>query len=145
MVKDVGESQGVASPDWEAVREDYADRHFPVGEICKKHGISAKQLQAQRRVGDWPMRYNVTLRGRTQLIKRMYALVDRYLRELERSSNVAGEKEVTLLGNLARTLDKLAELEAKRPRRTVSKKANDPEMIEMRDTLAERLSSLDQD
>lgn len=145
MVEEVGESQGDTSPDWDAVRQDYADRHFPVAALCEKHGISSKQLQAQRRLGDWPMRYNVTLRGRTQLIKRMYALIDKQMMQLERSADVAGEKEVTLLGHLARTLEKLADLDAKRPKQTPRQKSANPEMIEMRETLATRLNSLEHD
>lgn len=142
MVEEVGESQGDTAPDWEAVREDYADRHFPVAALCNKHSITSKQLHAQRRLGEWPMRYNVTLRGRTQLIKRMYALLDKQMLELERSTQVAGEKEVALLANLAKTLEKLIDLDAKKPRRERHKSAN-PEMIEMRETLATRLNSIE--
>ena len=142
MVEEVGESQGVTAPDWEAVRQDYADRHFPVAALCTKHGITTKQLQAQRRFGDWPMRYNLTLSGRTQMIKRMYAQLDRQLLELERSAQVAGDKEVTLLANLAKTLEKLIDLDTKRPKRT-RRKTSSPEMVEMRDTLITRLNSLE--
>lgn len=143
MVEEVGESQGDTAPDWEAVRQDYADRHFPVAAICEKHGISGTQLQAQRRMGGWPMRYNLTQRGRTQLVKRMYALLDKQMQELEHSMTATGDKEVALLGNLAKTLEKLIDLDAKRPKREPARKSPNPEMVEMRETLATRLNSLE--
>ncbi len=81
--------------------------------------------------------------GTAALINKMRAMLARRLMALEKEPMDAPEKEMTLLGSMARTLGKLEELQ--RDRRAASKPRTpsaSPEMVELRLKIAARIEQL---
>lgn len=83
--------------------------------------------------------------SRARLIGQMFRVLGRQITQLESEHMTQiGDKEVALLGNMVRSLDKLIELDneekAKKPRRTSSRQIGD-----LREKLAARIDQLKRD
>lgn len=139
-----GEDPGV---DWSAVRADYEAGELSLGEIAGRHGVKDHHIRYRREREGWRVR----LGRRTEpgaLVGRMLGLLDRQIRELERRMKDHGtmetgpgaEKDVALLSNMARTLEKLLELDA--AGRAGRKGRLVPPIEDLREQLAKRLEAL---
>ncbi|VAW23819.1 hypothetical protein MNBD_ALPHA12-1652, partial [hydrothermal vent metagenome] len=101
-------------PDWDIVQSEYANGDISVASICQKHNISFYALSKARRRLGWPSRYRRHASQRLDLIGRMFNVLEKQIEQIEGNEmNLTCDKEVALLGNLARTLEKLIELDAK--------------------------------
>jgi len=133
-------------PDWEAIKTDYADSDLSVALICKKYKISFYILSNARRRFGWPARYRQRTTQRQKLIGRMFNVLENQIRQIEsKQMNLSGDKEVALLGNLARTLEKLIELDAKQLSATKPEIGENKDMKMLREKLALRISQLEQE
>lgn len=142
MVEEVGKKDGRVEPDWGAVEADYLGRDLNVEQILVKHGITKQKLSAERRDRGWRARRNAPLK-RSGLIERLMRLVDHQISQLEREHMGAGDKEVALVGNLTRTLERLLELKDKKPGTETGPVASDAEIREMREALITRMRELE--
>ena len=137
---------GVPAPrliDWDAVRADYEGFRGTIAEICVRYGISKSALEYRQHGGNWVSRRPKTSVGRSTLIARMFKVLERQVAQLENEKMTGSDKEVTVLGNLTRTLDKLIEIDtARRPQAANTPQAKD--MAELRTKLAERIDQLKQ-
>jgi hypothetical protein len=125
----------------EAVRIDYENTSIPVDDVCEKHGVPLARLYAMRDRWNWKGRQKPRAVNRTVLIGRMFGLLDNQLTLLEENMKSTGDKEVAVLGNLARTLEKLIEIQdAEKPKR--STKAHSRDMQDIRRQLEKRIDDL---
>ncbi len=141
-VKPGDQTRGEA--DWDAVRLDYVQGAMTVPEIEDKHGVTRTQLYWRRARENWPRR-NAGHASRATLIKRLMKLLEKQIAELEddmaKPDRTISDKEVALLGNLTRNLEKLTELDRKE--RGPGKPARNSAEIEvLRKKIAARLSEL---
>ncbi len=110
----------------EAARRAYVEGTETVKEIGQRLGISASTINRWRKQYGWPSRGHegrricrnpISLVARENLIARLYDALSRNLSQLERSmadDDAAGdgnERATRALGAVARTMDKLKELE----------------------------------
>lgn len=134
-----------ADPDWPAIRADYEADDLTIVEICARHGVALSALYARRRKQQWAPRQPPTYDERAEIITRLFRLLDRHLQLMEadmgKSESKTGEKEARVLSSLARTLDKLIEMDAgERKRRPIA--SRDSDMAALRRELAERIVKL---
>jgi len=141
------------APDWLSIETDYRHGRLTVAKICENHGISVSALmQARVRYG-WPSRNKTTQKdcgpaGRRNLISRMFAVLEKQIERMENTmAQNADDKEIALLGQLVRTLEKLVELDTKqaasqgeKPKKTDS---NSEEMNVLRTKLSQRIGQLE--
>lgn len=128
--------------DWEAVRIDYLAESISLRAIQRKHGLTEAALRWGIRTRDWPHR---SLRpvGRTRIITRMFRMLERQITQLEKNMTSTGDKEVTVLGKLAGTLEKLIDIESKAGAgKPVRKQTR--EMLDIRNRLIKRIEQLKQ-
>lgn len=94
------------------------------------------------KAGDQPARKRKRTPSRRMLIKRIERLLEQQIEKLEQGTvEQSPEKEVALLGNLARTLEKLMDLDEKqKPMKPASKQGKEIEQI--RKQLADRMNAL---
>lgn len=78
---------------------------------------------------------------RSALIKRLFRLLERQIAQLETNMTDPGDKEVAVLGNLTRNLEKLIELDLKEKSRS-GKTAKRTDMDTLRQKLADRIEQL---
>jgi uncharacterized protein YjcR len=127
--------------DWAAIKSDYEAGGMTVTAVAEKHGVAIAALHAERKRAGWTLRRIVSTTNRTSLIGRMFRLLDRQITQLEETMAKSGDKEVAVLGNLARTLEKLIEIEdAEKPKR--STKAHSKDMQDIRRKLEKRIDDL---
>jgi len=125
----------------EAVRIDYEDDSIAVDDVCQKHGVGLTRLYAMRDRWNWKGRRKARAANRTVLIGRMFGLLDSQITLLEENMKSTGDKEVAVLGNLARTLEKLIDIQdAEKPKR--STKAHSRDMQDIRRQLEKRIDDL---
>ncbi len=133
-------------PDWETIKADYADSGLSVASICKKHNISIYILNDARRRFGWPGRYRQRTTQRQKLIGRMFGVLEKQIEQIEGNEmNLTCDKEVALLGNLARTLEKLIELDAKQLLARKPDAAQNKDMQTLREKLTARINQLEQE
>jgi hypothetical protein len=109
-----------------AARRAYVEGTETVKEIGQRLGVSARTIGSWRKKYGWPPRGDkgrricrkpISLAARENLITRLYDALSRNLSQLERSmadDDAAGdgnERATRALGAVARTMDKLKELE----------------------------------
>ncbi len=143
----------VALPDWLKIEADYRLGDLTIVNICANHDISVSALmQARSRYG-WPSRNKKAHKnfgpvGRRHLISRMFAVLEK---QIERMENTMAEdkddKEIALLGQLVRTLEKLVELDAKQAAGQKEKpsksEVESTEMKALRHKLSQRIGQLE--
>lgn len=127
--------------DWIAVRADYEARKMTVLALVAEHGVGRRALYDRVRDQGWRRRSAIRPSTRTGLIGRLYRLLERQIRELEMNTGEFGDKEATILGNLTRNLEKLAELDRKeKGGKPAMRKLTD--IAVLRKKLAERIDRL---
>jgi hypothetical protein len=127
--------------DWIAIRADYEAREKTVLALVAKHGVGRRALYDRVRDEGWSRRSAIRPSTRTGLIGRLYRLLERQIRELEMITGEFGDREATILGNLTRNLEKLAELDRKeKGNKPAARKRTDIALL--RKKLAERIDRL---
>lgn len=126
----------------DAVQIDYCGDALTVAQVATKHGLRGDAIYAMAKKHGWPLRRTATAKvHRPELIKRMFLLLDRQISLMEETMKSIGDKEVAVLGNLARTLEKLIEIEdAQAPKRAT--KAHSKDMQDIRRKLEKRIDDL---
>jgi uncharacterized protein YjcR len=145
----MGGEAAAGTVDWLEVRASYVDGATPVKEIAARHGIGTPRIHEKARAERWPRR-NVA----ASPVKRLKALVQQRLGDLETTMGRMGdeltastnERDIRAMSLLARTLDKVLELERKHraanaKRRTGARAVDDARRRE----LARRLDGLCQE
>jgi hypothetical protein len=133
-----------AGPDWAKIRADYQSREMTRFAICRKHDISRAALDARARDARWKIP-NFDAIERRLLIDRVMGILEQQIelaeKKIEEKEDRQMDKEAVLLGNIARNLEKLIDLDkAQAPGREV--KAETAEMQDMRRQLAGRIDAL---
>lgn len=126
--------------DWENVRSDYESKNGTILQICERHGITYGRFRGAFLRGQWSRR-NRRQVDRSALIEELYRALERQIMRLGSRTRPTDITEVTLLGNLARNLDKLIDLE-KADAAGRSGAPETAEMLDIRKKLAERINAL---
>ena len=130
-----------ADIDWQAVRQDYESSKMSVAAVARKYRISTTRLYAYLSNNGWAYRQMGDHSGRRGLIFRMRRMLERQITFMETNMTGSDEKEVALLGNMVRTLEKLIELDGKQSKTEPNKKQS-REMAALRKKLADRIDQL---
>jgi hypothetical protein len=126
--------------DWQAVRGDYEGRVGTIAEIARRYGISTKTLNTRAVIDGWAMRNIRRTIDRGAIIARMFRVLERQIIQLEKDMTQTGDKEVSVLGKLASTLEKLIDIDtANKPQQPT---AQVEDMKELRNKLAQRIAQL---
>ncbi|WDR06408.1 hypothetical protein PSQ90_02765 [Devosia rhodophyticola] len=141
MVEKLGLNEaGTARRDWVAIRAAYESREMSPAAICEQYGITIFQLRYRRQKENW-LDCRTKVQGRGPIINRMLRVLDQQVRVLEKQMPQSIDKEAALLGTMAKTLEKLIEIEkAERSSEPVQKK----DISELRNKLARRIDQLKQ-
>jgi len=127
--------------DWAAIQSAYEAGQISVGAICQKHAMSKTVLYAAVHEGGWIMRTAGAPVQRQALITRLFKVLDRQINQMETTMTKTGDREVSLLGNLAKTLEKLIEIED-RERKVRKTPQNSREMAELRSRITQRIDRI---
>lgn len=127
--------------DWAAIRNDYENSKLTVAEIMRKYALSRTRLYAVAAAEEWVPRQTFDRDGRRGVIARMRRVLERQLTFMEAEMDGSSDKEVALLGNMVKTLEKLIELDTKDKKQEPSKKQS-REMATLRKKLAARIDHL---
>lgn len=129
------------SDEWLAIRVDYEANIETVKAIALRHAISEPAIQYHVGREGWIRRQSVRNTERPALIERMAKMLERQIAHLEKNMTPGDEKEVALLGTMARSLEKLMDLDRKGVGKAPDKK-RDREIGELRQKLAARIDQL---
>ncbi len=143
----------LAEPDWLTIETEYRLGKLTIANICKNHGISVSALmQARSRYG-WPPRNRKAPdysgpAGRKRLVSRMFAVLEKQIERMENTMvEDVDDKEIALLGQLVRTLEKLVELDSKQEvsagNGSQKTKSESREMLALRKKLSQRIGQLE--
>lgn len=127
--------------DWAAIRGDYENSKLTVDAIMEKFGVSRTRLYAVAQEEAWTPRQYFDRSGRRGVIARMRRVLERQLTFMEAEMDGSSDKEVALLGNMVKTLEKLIELDAKDKQKEPGKQQS-REMADLRKKLAARIDRL---
>jgi hypothetical protein len=130
----------IVGEELEALRIAYEGNVIPVAEVCETWRMSRSTLRKLVILHGWRQRHPRRI-DPSDVIGRLFRLLDAQIRELEKDMTKAGASEAAMLGRLVATLDKLigmknaqAAVRAK-PRRT-------REMSDIKARLIERIEQL---
>ncbi|GHA29394.1 hypothetical protein GCM10007989_26220 [Devosia pacifica] len=143
MVGKLGHEDVAAEHDWAAIKADYLEGRVPSKVLFERYGITEAQLRYRRERECWPLRPR-GYRPDT-MVRRLFVLFDQQVQNLEdhmQREKLTGsdDKQVALLGTMAKTLEKLLDLETRqKPQASAATKA---EIKDLRDKLAKRLEQL---
>ena len=137
----------VVNPDWQLIKADYVTGKLKIIEICELHNISKTALMQHRTLGNWPGRYRSRVPSRKALIARMFVVLEKQIEKMEDTIlHGSDDKEIALLGNLVRTLEKLVELDTKQKScgegGTKSTEKSDKDMNALRKKIGLRIEQL---
>lgn len=124
---------------WDDVKFDYESSELHIQQVLAKHDLTRGELNYARLRFDWKRR-RVPQVNRKQIIKRLFDLMDRMLKELEGQMTTIGEKEVTILGRLVHSMGKLIDIEAATNTKATPRQTKD--MHDIRRKLVERIEDL---
>jgi hypothetical protein len=127
--------------DWDAIKAGYEDRTVRVVDLLVRHKISGTLLYGEAARRGWKLRRPSRVASRRSLIVRMRRMLELQIAHMEMNMTGFDEKEVALLGNMARTLEKLVELDSKSQTKKPDRKRS-REMIALRKKLADRIDQL---
>lgn len=135
---------GKAEPDWTAIRTEYETGSTPVVELASAHGISMQALRRRRLEEGWQLRHTkATGAGHDALIGQLFGLFETQLAQMSDIADTEAPPEVQALGHMARTLDKLIELDIASQAAHKSKPAS-PQLADLRKRLSRRIFELEQ-
>jgi sugar phosphate isomerase/epimerase len=138
------DAEAAAEPviDWSLVQAEYEADEETLQQIADKYGIKLSALAWQAQKNRWPPR---RVRGpvdrRTNVVTRLYRLIERQTIAMETVMTEPGDKEVAALGKLVTTLEKLIEIDERLAKgRAPNRQEVDPEGL--RKKLAQRIDRL---
>jgi hypothetical protein len=132
--------------DWEAVRVEYENSPDTVEQIAARFGVTRSALSWRAKTLFWAKRYRGRGMSRTQVIDRLFRLLERQIIQLESNMKDTGEKEVAVLGRLTATLEKLIEIDkAENEKKSGASPSQHQDMEELRNKIALRLAQLRQE
>ncbi|WP_116652876.1 hypothetical protein [Pelagibacterium sediminicola] len=135
---------GSTEPDWGAVRAEYEDGEMPVAALVEKYGITLLALRRRRLCEGWRLRHTrPTGAGHDALIGQLFGLFENQIVQLSDMADDDRAPEVQALGHMARTLDKLIELDVA-SRSAQRNKPSSPQLQDMRKRLSRRIFELEQ-
>lgn len=123
--------------DWAAVRIAYEARDSTEAEIRALYGITENQLRYRREKENWTKR-SARKVERGALIMAMMRVLARQIQLLGKQMNGPIDKQATLLGTMAKTLEKLMELE----KLDAAQRPTQKDLTELRSKVAKRLEQL---
>lgn len=131
-------------PDWNAIRVEYEDGTMPVTEIVETFGITQRLLRRRRMDEGWRLRHTRgTGAGHEALINKLFGLFENQIVQMSDLADEDRALEVQALGHMARTLDKLIELDL--ANRTARRnKPSNHQLEDMRKRLSRRIFELEQ-
>lgn len=139
-----GAMSASAEPDWTAIRAEYEEGITPVAALLEKHGISMLALRRMRMAEGWPLRHTrPTGAAHDALIGQLFGLFENHLMQMSDLLEEDRAPDVQALGHMARTLDKLIELDTASRSAQRSKPSN-PQLEDMRKRLSRRIFELEQ-
>jgi hypothetical protein len=128
------------APDWSAIRLEYESRTLLPRDICRRHAITDAQLRYRRVQEGWVGSRARVVRS-SDLINRMFKILNKQVRLLENAVNDPIDKQVSALSATVKTFEKLVELSAaERDVKPTDKK----DMRDLRDKLAKRIDQFKQ-
>ncbi|WP_375449564.1 hypothetical protein [uncultured Devosia sp.] len=130
----------VAAPDWSVIRVEYESRAFLPRDICRRYAVTDSQLRYRREKEGWTGSRARVVRS-SDLINRMFKILNKQVRLLENAVKDPIEKQVGALSTTVKTFEKLVELSA--TERNVQP-TNKKDMRDLRDKLARRLDQFKQ-
>lgn len=128
-------------PDWAAIRTAYETTPERLTQLAARFGVHWQAINARVQRESWKQHVAGTGGDRQSLIDRLIKMLERQIAYLEAAMKTSDEKEVTLLGNMARTLEKLIDLDAKLAGKKPDKK-RDRELEDIKRKLADRIDQL---
>lgn len=135
---------GTAEPDWTAIRAEYETGSTPVSELAGAHGISMLALRRRRLDEGWQLRHTkATGAGHDALIGQLFGLFENQLVQMSDIADADTAPEVQALGHMARTLDKLIELDLA-SQSAHRNKPTSPQLADLRKRLSQRIFELEQ-
>lgn len=130
-------------PDWAAIRTAYETTPERLTQLAARFEVHWQAINARVQREGWSHHDAGKSGDRQSLIDRLITMLERQIGYLEASMKTSDEKEVTLLGNMARTLEKLIDLDAKVAGKKPDKK-RDRELEDIKRKLADRIDQLRQ-
>lgn len=128
-------------PDWEKIRAEYEGTAVRLAQILARHGITRRQFDTEWQERGWPRRSRSARPGRRDLVARLTALLERQIGALEKEMGVNTDKEVAILGNLTKNLEKLMDLDRKQ-KDTEAKVSRRADIDLLRQRLSRRIEQL---
>lgn len=130
-----------AIPDWNKIRAEYENSADRLADILARHDISRPQFDAEWKRRGWPRRHQSARAGRRDLVARLMVLLERQIATLEKEMGANTDKEVAILGNLTKNLEKLIELDRKQ-KDTVATASRRADIDVLRQRLSRRIEQL---
>jgi hypothetical protein len=134
------DEETVALVDWVAIRAEYEARTYTTDELCHRHGITQSKLRYRREREGW-VANRVHLVKSSDLINRMFKILNKQVRLLENAVTEPVDKLVGALSTTVKSYEKLVELGAAD---RDMKPTNNKDMRDLRDKLAKRLDQFKQ-
>lgn len=123
--------------DWVAVRIAYEAREETEAEIRQRFGITENRLRRRREKELWIKR-SARRVERGTLVMAMMRLLARQIVLLEKQMTGPIDKEAALLGTMAKTLEKLMELE----KADAAQRPSQKDLTDLRNKVAKRIEQL---
>jgi hypothetical protein len=130
---------GKTVAEWEAIRPDYEDGAETVVELCTRVGTTKSTLRKAAITFRWRLRSPRRV-DRTDIIERLFRLLDTHILEMETSMEGAGRGEAAVLGRLVNTLDRLIEIQDAESKRRHPKSTR--QISDIKAKLIERIENL---
>ena len=151
-------------PNWSIIEIDYRGDSLTLAQIAQKHEVSLSAISKARQRKNWPKRSRLNLKNtksvhkkstcntkvpsRKHLIGRMFVVLEKQIERMEKiMPENADDKEIVLLGQLVRSLEKLVELDIKHrdPEKSLadSETKNSRQMQDLRTRLSQRMHQLE--
>jgi hypothetical protein len=130
--------------DPELVRSDYEGNDLPLLDVALKHGISLSAIQRMVVGNGWRPRAPHRI-DPNDLIVRMFAALDRQMRELEVTDMLTQGTQAGVLAKLVSTLDKLIEIKDAEARKRKDGQRTSRQVQQLRAKIAERIAELNGD
>jgi len=119
----------MAEPDWDGVRSAFEGGDATLNAMAARFGTTVGAIAERARRNKWKGVPRAEETDRRLLVRGLMWALEQRIDLMGESLRTGNDKEAALLGNLARTLEKLIDLD----KREASYKGGDIETAEMRD------------
>jgi hypothetical protein len=130
---------GKTVAEWEVIRPHYEYGPETVAALCKRFGVSKSAMRKAAIAFRWRLRRPRRI-DRTDVIERLFRLLDTHILEMETSMEGKGSGEAAVLGRLVNTLDRLIEIQDAESKRRHPKSTRQISNIKAK--LIERIENL---